>query len=86
MLREPTLQHKDRPWPSLGGLLLAVLVSLAPPQPAAGKPIAFSAAQLDAFDALKTSAKLPNGETLAYVDTGPRWCWSTDTPTPPATG
>jgi pimeloyl-ACP methyl ester carboxylesterase len=43
--------------------------SMAAPHPASDPQ---SAIDLDRFDSRKTSIKLPNGETLAYIDMGPR--------------
>ena len=61
--------------PALATLLAATALhsaSAAPAPAAARKPIPVSVAELDAFDAGKTSAKLPNGQTIAYIDAGRR--------------
>jgi pimeloyl-ACP methyl ester carboxylesterase len=50
--------------PLFAGLLLMFAALAAPASPATLK------IDLDAFDALKTTVALANGETLAYIDTG----------------
>lgn len=55
----------------LSRMLLGVFLLLGPVAAAARAHVP-AAINLDAFDAAKHLAKLPNGQTIAYVDQGPR--------------
>ena len=56
----------------LAAMSMHSAVAAPAPPTATHKAIPVTVAQLDAFDAKKTSAKVPNGQTLAYIETGRR--------------
>jgi pimeloyl-ACP methyl ester carboxylesterase len=63
------VQHRTRQkWPGwLAALGIALIASLSTSAAAAPPPLKID---LNAFDAMKKKAVLPDGETLAYIDTG----------------
>jgi pimeloyl-ACP methyl ester carboxylesterase len=61
------MKHISNFYMAMNKSLLALLLAFAVSAAAAPAPI-----DLNAFDALKKTIALPNGETLAYIDTGNR--------------